>query len=634
MSDETIRPGDDVRQEGTTGPIAPGRDGGGGSAIDPITLSVVRSSLEQICDEMDLHLIRSAMSPIISETNDCAHGVYDARSGETIAQGRLGLPVFLANMQFAVQSTILAAEKVAGFHEGDVWILNDTYKGGTHLNDVNLVTPVFVEGELFALIASTGHWMDIGGSVPGGWNPEAQEIHQEGLVIPPVRLFEGGARNEPLVETLMANVRLPRELLGDLTAMSSAVQRGQEQLRALIERHGAGEVRACLTELIERSERQMRSYIEEIPDGTYSCSDSLDNDGIEDRPLAVQVQITISGSDMKVDFAGTAPAARGPMNLARNSTISMCNVAIKHIFPDVPINGGTFRPIHVEVPDATMLAAVYPSPCSGYLEPCGKVLDVMFGALAQALPERVPAAPFGTTGVITVGGRHPELGSYYVGVFPYPGGYGATAEGDGLVNGNTPQSMANFVALEASEHRYPVRFDWFALRDDSGGAGRNRGGDGTTYRIRAWAPCVLSVLGDRGRSRPFGLHGGGPAAPNVVSLTTGGTEWTPPMGTKLAKQEMQPGDFVTAASPGGGGFGEPLQRELDEVERDLNLGYISRQTAEQTYGVVIADVRTVAGRPRYRLDRERSEESRASIEPAPTGVGSIQNESDWSNDRG
>jgi N-methylhydantoinase B len=599
--------------------------------IDPITLSVVRSGLEQICDEMDLHLIRSALSPIISETNDCAHGIYDPDTGETIAQGRLGLPVFLANMQFAVQSTIATAADDGGFQPGDVWILNDTYRGGTHLNDVNLVAPVFIDGELFALIASTGHWMDIGGSVPGGWNPEAQEIHQEGFVIPPVRLVQGGVRNRPLVDTLMANVRLPAEMLGDLTAMASAVNRGDEQLRELVQRHGKAEVGSCLTELIERSEQQMRSYIEEIPDGTYSFADSLDNDGLDDRALAVEVQITVTGSDMAIDFSGTSPTARGPMNLARNSTISMCNVSLKHIFPDVPINGGTFRPVKVTVPDGTLLAAEYPAPVSGYLETAGRVLDVMFGALAQALPERVPAAPFGTTGVITVGGRHPDRDAYFVGVFPYPGGYGGTASGDGLVHGNTPQSMANFVAVEASEHRYPVRFDYFALREGSGGAGRHRGGDGTTYRIRTWSDCTMSVLGDRGKSRPFGLHGGGPGAPNRVSLTTGGKEWTPPMGTKLAKQAMHEGDFVTAASPGGGGFGDPLLRSVAAVESDLNLGYISRESAERDFGAVISEVTTVAGRQRYRLDEGATERARAELRPAAAAVGAKDDEEDGKN---
>lgn len=578
--------------------------------IDPITLSVVRSSLEQICNEMDTNLIRSALSPIISETNDCAHGIYDARSGETIAQGHIGLPVFLANMQFAVQSVIAAADAAGGFRPGDVWILNDTYRGGTHLSDVNLVAPVYADGELFALVANTGHWMDIGGSAPGGWNPNAEDIHQEGLVIPPVRLYEEGRRNEPLVATLLANVRLPREMLGDLTAMSGAVRMGCERLREVVDRHGHDTVRACLTELIERSERQMRSHIEDVPDGVYRFRDVVDNDGVVDAPLEVAVEVTVAGSELTIDFAGTSPAARGPLNMARNSTVSMCCVALKHIFPDVPINGGTFRPVRIVAPPGSVVAAEYPSPVSGYLEMAGRVLDVMFGALAQAIPERVPAAPFGTTGVITVGGVHPERGTYYVGVFPYPGGYGATAEGDGLVHGNTPQSMANFVALEASEHRYPVRFEYFRLREDSGGAGRHRGGDGSTYRIVACAPCVTSVLGDRADHAPFGLHGGGAAAANEVVLSSGGRDWRPPMRTKLAKQPLAAGDAITAASPGGGGYGDPLLRPVAAVERDLNLGYIGRETAEHVYAVVVADVVHVAGRPRYRLDDERSAAAR------------------------
>lgn len=600
--------------------------------IDPITLSVVRSGLEQVCNEMDLHLIRSALSPIISETNDCAHGIYDGRSGETIAQGELGLPVFLANMQFAVQSVIATAERAGGFRPGDVWILNDTYLGGTHLNDVNLVVPVYVEDELFALLASTGHWMDIGGAGPGGWNPDAEEVHQEGLVIPPIRLYEDGRLNEPLVEAIMANVRLPHEMRGDLTAMSSAVRMGEGRLRELIGRHGRDDVRTCLTELIDRSEQQMRSHIEEIPDGTYAFTDHLDNDGVVDEPIAISVEVTVAGSDMTIDFTGTSPAVRGPVNLARNTTVSSCYVALKHIFPDVPISGGTFRPARVHVPDGTLLAAEYPSPTSGYLEPTGRVLDVMFGALAQAIPERVPAAPFGTTGVVTFGGTHPERGTYYVGVFPYPGGYGASAESDGLVHGNTPQSMANFVALEASEHRYPVRFEYFALREGSSGAGRHRGGSGTTYRIAADARCVLSVLGDRGDFRPFGLQGAGPAEPNRVRVLSGGEEWEPPMRTKLARKTLEAGDAVIVASPGGGGFGDPLERDVEAVERDLNLGYIGPEAAERDHGAVIAETWTVAGRARYRLDVERTLQGRRERANEPTPVGAVDSRGDGDGD--
>jgi N-methylhydantoinase B len=589
--------------------------------IDPITLSVVRSGLEQICNEMDLQLIRSALSPIISETNDCAHGIYEARTGETVAQGHLGLPMFLANMQFSVQTVIESAEATGGFKPGDVWILNDVYSGGTHLNDVNLVAPVYLGDELFALVASTGHWMDVGGAVPGGWSSEAVEIHQEGMVIPPARLFEDGRRNEGLVSMITANVRIPQQILGDLTAMIGAIRSGEHRLGAMVERHGQETVRGCLAELRERSEQQMRSHIAEIPDGVYRFSDALDNDGLSDTPMLMCVEVTIRDSDMLVDFAGTAPAAKGPMNLSRNSTTSLVYVALKHIFPDVPISGGTFRPVEVRVPAGTITAAEYPSPVGGYLEIAGRVLDVMFGALSQAIPQHVPAAPFGTTGVVTVGGRHPDTKAYFVGVFPYPGGYGGTSEGDGLVNGTPPQSMANFVALEASEHRYPVRFDFFALRENSGGAGRHRGGDGTTYRITTLAPCIVSVLGDRTDTPPFGLGGGGSAAPNLVQMTTAGRDWIPPMRSKVANQSLEAGDAVTVGSPGGGGYGDPLERAVEAVEADLNLGYISREAAERDFGAVVADIRTTAGRPRYRLDPEATRRARENARRLPVGAG-------------
>jgi N-methylhydantoinase B len=419
---------------------------------------------------------------------------------------------------------------------------------------------------------------------------------------------------------IVANVRLPQEMLGDLVAMSSAVQMGERRLGELVQRHGRAVLGECLAELIERSERQMRSHISDIPDGTYSYSDTIDNDGVVDEPLTIAVEITVAGDSMVIDFDGSSPAARGPLNLAANSTISVCYVALKHIFPDVPINGGTFRPAEVRIPPGTVIAAQYPTPSSGYLEVGNRVLDVMFGALAQAIPQLVPAAPFGTIGVVTVGGVHPESGRFYVGVFPYPGGYGANPDGDGLVNGTPPISMANFVALEASEHRYPLMFEYFALREDSGGAGRYRGGDGTTYRIRPWAPLTSSVMGDRHDANPFGLDGGGPAAANEVVVHTHGADHVPPMRTKLARQALGDGDWLTVSSPGGGGHGDPFTRPLDEVEADLNLGYISAESAERDFGVVIAERWTVGGHARFHLDPDASRLRRSERDPAHAGA--------------
>lgn len=579
--------------------------------IDPVTLAVVRGSLEQIADEMDLHLIHAAISPIISETNDCAHGIFHPETGETIAQGRYGLPVFLANMQFTTQNVVKIAKAQGGFKPGDLWILNDPYLGGTHLQDVQLVAPYFVGDRLFALFASTGHWMDIGGSVPGGWAPKAQEIHQEGMLIPALKLYDGGKLNEPLVEMFRANVRLPDQIHGDLTAMTNVFNVGKRGLDRLVERYGVERLEACIAEMMARSEKQMRSYIEEIPDGTYRFEDYIDNDGIIDRPLKISLALTVKGSDMHFDFTGSAPTSRGPLNLSRNTTMSGCYVAMKHIFPEVPVNGGAFRPATFTIPDGTVVSAEYPTAVGGYLEVLGRVNDVVFGALAQAIPDRAPAAPFGTIGVCTVGGRHPNTGNFFVGVFPYPGGYGASKLSDGLVHGTPPISMANFMSLEMSEHRYPLRFDFFRMREDSGGAGWHRGGCGSEYRFTAWSDMVASVLGDRADFPPFGIAGGGPAQPNRVEFHTGGKTWLPEMRSKHENQPLLAGDGIHACSPGGGGFGDPLERDAAEVERDLNLGYISRETAERDYGVIIAGTRALGDRLIYQVDFEGTATKRA-----------------------
>jgi N-methylhydantoinase B len=323
--------------------------------------------------------------------------------------------------------------------------------------------------------------------------------------------------------------------------------------------------------------------------------------------------VTVKGDNMHVDFTGTAGRTHGPLNISRNTALSSCYVALKHIFPDVPVNGGTFRPITFMVPDGSMLAAEYPAAVGAYLEPVGRILDLIFGALAQAIPDRVPAPFFGTTGVCTVSGTHPRTKSYFVGVFPYPGGYGASQASDGLVNGNPPQSMANFMSLELSEHRFPLRFDYFALREDSGGAGWHRGGCGTAYGFTVYSDSIVSVLGDRADTPPFGVAGGGPAEPSVVRFRTGGRTWTPEFRGKQEKQLLRDGDGVDLQSPGGGGFGNPLERDLDAVERDLNLGYVSPRKAADEYGVVIADVVRSAGRDRYVLDPEATACRRAEL---------------------
>lgn len=565
--------------------------------IDPVTLAVVRGGIEQIADEMDLHLIHAALSPIISETNDCANGFFHPLTGETIAQGGYGLPQFLANMQFTVQRLIAVAGAQGGFRPGDIWIVNDPYISGTHLNDIVMVAPYFVDGALFALLANTGHWMDLGGSAPGGWVPGATEIHHEGITIPPLRLHDGGLRNEGVVAMLTANSRLPEQLLGDMAAMTNVFTVGQRGLDALVERYGAPVLAACIAEMLDRSEAQMRSYIEEIPDGCYRFDDFFDNDGVSDERLVVRLAVTVAGSDLHFDFAGTGPAAKGPMNIADCTTRSMCFVAIKHLFPDVPVNGGVFRPVSFAIPQGSLLAARRPSPVGGTTDVTQRVVALVFGALGQAIPEVVPAASFGTTGVATVSGVRPDSGAYFLAVYPYPGGYGASSGSDGLVNGTPPGSMARFMSIEMSEHRYPVRFGYYRIREGSGGAGTWRGGCGTEYGIAMLADTLVSVLGDQVGSPPFGAMGGGPASGNAVRFTLAGQDWVPPLLSKAQKVACRAGDMVHLASPGGGGYGPPQQRDRAAVLADLDAGIIDAAAAREAYGMGVQVVRRVLDRP-------------------------------------
>ncbi len=581
--------------------------------MDPVTLAVVRGALEQIADEMDLHLIRAAISPLISENNDCAHGIFGPQTGETIAQGGYGLPMFLANMQFSVQRVIALAAEQGGFRDGDVWIVNDPYLSGTHLQDVVLVAPYFADGKLFALLANTGHWMDIGGVVAGGWAPTAQEIHQEGLIIPVVKLYDEGRLNESLVKLFLANVRLPTQISGDLAAMANVFHVGRRGLDTLVKRYGVETLNACISEMMTRSEQQMRSYIAEIPDGTYRIEDFYDNDGIVDAPLRVPLALTVEGSSLHFDFTGTSPVAKGPMNMSDTTTRSLCFVALKHIFPEVPVNGGAFRPTRFTIPEGSILAAQYPAPVCGYTELVHRIIDVVFGALAQAIPQRTPAAAFGTTGVTTVSGIHPRTGKYYVAVYPYPGGYGATAVGDGLVHGTPPGSMASFMSVEMSEHRYPLRFEHLSMREDTGGAGRHRGGCGSAYTITALAECSVSVLGDRVDFAPFGIEGGKSAATNKVAFETGGKRWEPPFRSKMDRVRLAPGERVHLHTPGGGGFGDPLERDVDALEADLNLGYVSAESAAAVYGAVPEKQGHAGDRARYRVDRDKTRERRAAL---------------------
>ena len=554
-------------------------------AIDPITLAVIRGGLEQIADEMDATLERMAFSPVISDGFDRASGIYHVRDGEVIMQGPRGLPNFICVMEFTVRSVIKLVKNIA---DGDVYIINDPYLGGTHLMDVKMVRPFFYKGKLTAFLANSGHWPDIGGRVPGGFSTRATEIYQEGLRLPPVRIMDKGKLNQDVLDIILHNVRVSAERQGDIIAKITALNLGADRLTKLLDRYGEATVFAAVDEMKARSERLMRSHIETIPDGTYEFTDYIDSDGVDWQPLALRLKLTVSGSDVHVDFSESSPPCRGPLNSVFSTTLAGVFIAFKHTFPDVPINAGCFAPFTVDIPTTTFLHAQPPRPVAGCAaEVCQRVIDVMLGALGQAIPDNAYAAPMGTVTNLSVGGENPGKG-YYVFYSFIGGGYGGNFLTDGLINGNPTIAVARTQALEIFEFRYPVLFTRYAIREGSGGAGKRRGGYGVIFEFQIrHGNASASLLGERGRFAPFGILGGNSAQTAEHVFTLRGEEYRPEHISKDEGVHMEPGDVLSLRTPGGGGYGNPFERPPALVLQDVRRGYYDRATAAKEYGVAI-----------------------------------------------
>jgi N-methylhydantoinase B len=541
-------------------------------SLDPVTLAVIENGLRQVCSEMDLVHEKTSFSPVISEAYDRSNGIYHRESGQMIAQGELGLPIFLGVMQAATQSVI---ELRSDLLPGDIIIQNDPYLGGTHLMDVKMVMPFYYRDRLWCYLSNTGHWPDTGGMVPGGFNAEATEIQQEGLRLPPVKLVERGELVSDIVDIILNNIRVPEERVGDIRAQIGALRTGEKRLTVLLDRYGAEIVDTAIVELEERSETQMRACIATIPDGSYSCTAHLDSDGVVNRPLDVVVDATVSGGDIRFDFSRSSPPCRGPLNSVWATTQSSVFVAMKHIFPEVPINAGCFAPIDVVRPTGTFLDAQYPRPVAGCAaEVCQRVIEAVFGAMGQAMPERLFASTYGTSGNFALGGHDPEEQRDYIMYFFSGGGYGGTFRADGLTNGCSSQGISKTQPVEILEQHYPLLFEEYALREGSGGVGRHRGGFGVNYRVRLLrGDAKASFMMDHGRFGPPGLIGGGPGDTNEIELCRDGERSRPEHLSKGQNYELAAGDWVQVRTPGGGGYGPPAERDASLVERDRRRGY-------------------------------------------------------------
>ena len=553
--------------------------------LDPVTLAVLRGRLEQIADEMDATLYRSAFNPIIAEAHDACHGLYDAQTGDTLIQGKSGLPVFVGAMAFAVRAAMKAAAERGGMQAGDVWLFNDPYEGGTHANDFKLVRPCFRNGQLYCFLASAAHWHDVGGAVPGNYNPAATECWQEAVQIPPVRIVRGGQIDEDVLAILRANTRLPDSLWGDLNGQLAALELGAGRLDSLLDEYGNTTVAAALQALRERAVKLMRAHIASLPDGRYSFEDVLDNDGVRDETLTIALDMTVQGDRLTLDFSRTSPQCAGPVNISRATAVAACYVALKHVFPDVPANAGVLDAVDFVLPDGLVISAARPRPVGGYTETILRMIDVIFSATAKADPQRAVAHAYGTINALSIAGHRTDAkrkGQRWVMFSFFGGGHGGHSGGDGLSHGNAPISTATIPPLEILEAAYPVRFTQWALRTGSGGDGQHRGGLGAVYEIELLEDSAEAfIFGERGKAPPQGIHGGQPALPNVFEYENKGQWQRPPMVSKMLGIRLKKGERVRLSTPGGGGWGRPEDRSPADRARDAEMGYTQASTQEK-----------------------------------------------------
>jgi len=560
--------------------------------LDPITLTVIQSGLQQVCNEMDLAFVRSAFSPVISEALDRSDGIYHKDNGELISQGELGLPVFVGTMQFGTRCVI---ERAKDIQEGDVYIVNDPYLGGTHLMDVRFVKPFFYDGELFAWLANTGHWPDTGGSVPGGFSANATEVEQEGLRLPPVKLYKAGVMDEEILSIVLSNIRIADQRIGDIKAQAAALSSGGKRFTELIDRYGKQTVNSAIQELRSRAAQQMRAKIKEIPDGLYQGKAFVDSDGVVDEPLCIDMKVRKHDTELYFDMSGSSPPCLGPMNSVIATTKSSVYLAIKHIFPDVPINAGTFDPLHIKEPEGTFLYAKYPRPVSGCAaEVSQRIAEAVFSALVQAIPQQLFAAPAGTSGNLCVGGYDPIRERNYVMYVISGGGYGGNAATDGLSNGCSTIGISKTTPVEVMEQYYPVLFEEYSLHEGSGGAGKSRGGFGVNYKIKLRrGNAKVSMVMDHGRFGPQGVLGGKDGGVNKVQIEHNGQTYVPPHLSKDQNIHVQAGDTICVSTPGGGGYESALKRNPELVQKDVQRGYYTMRQAQDLFGVVFTSAGVV-----------------------------------------
>ena len=543
------------------------------TGFDPAELTLFSNLLVSLTEEMGVTLTRTAYSPNIKERRDFSCALFDGQ-GRLIAQGA-HMPVHLGSMPASVAKTIETFQ----FENDDVVILNDPYLGGTHLPDITLVTPVFVESmsqrvnesmgtlthELidplthlpakpFAFLATRAHHADVGGMTPGSM-PLSRELFQEGLILPPMKLYKRGEPNEEVLALIRANVRTPWERMGDLRAQLAAHEVGRRRFMEILDKYRAASVSERIQTLLNYSERMMRAVIAQIPDGVYEFEDCLDDDGINDQPIRICVRLTVRRTEATVDFTGTDPECAGSLNAVEAITQSATYYCFMCLLgDDVPFNAGCYAPIHVIAPEGTVVNARFPrAVAGGNVETSQRIVDVVLGALAQAVPDRIPAASQGTMNNLTLGGYDAQRGRHFAYYETIAGGMGARPTQDGIDGVHTHMTNTMNTPIEALEFAYPLRIERYELRDGSGGKGKHRGGWGIRRDVRVLCDAQGAILSERRKRAPYGLQGGQPGGKGENVLTRNGKAKQLPGKTSL---DLKAGEVVSIRTPGGGGWGK------------------------------------------------------------------------------
>ena len=557
--------------------------------VDAIVLELIQTRLTSVVREMRSIMIRTARSPMIHEGHDFSCAVLSP-AGELVAASEVEQPTHLSALPWSARSVIARYEGDIG--PGDLFLHNDPYTGGAHLNDVALYSPVFSGDTLVALLGIMAHWQDVGGMVPGSLSGTATEVFQEGVRIPGIRIVRRGVAIEEATDLLFANVRQPEERRGDLQAMVGACRIAERRLAGMLERWGVATARDAMTALLDRAEVRMREAIRRVPDGVYAYETYLDNTGDRPEPLPLRLRLTIGDDTLHADFSGCAPQVAGPTNLGpATSTTAVFTMSKALLDPKGPINAGAMRPLSVTAPLGTVVNARPPAACGAIGEVRRALESLVVGTLGKAVPDRLVGDLKGASNITAIGGPHPGRGRDFLHVEFPAGGTGAFigADGNNTMRNFAEGDISSIQPVESIEATCPLRVESTTLRQDSGGAGTRRGGLGLRREIRLLAPHArLSVLSDRNVIPPYGVRGGCSSAPNRFTVRRDGDEIPPSaLPGKVTAFGLRANDVVIEESAGGGGYGDPLGRDPAAVSRDVAYGYISETAAQASYGVVV-----------------------------------------------